>query len=248
MKSDLQILIFALACTLAAGCDVARSTKDVRETPEIKEAVQAEREGDYDKAIERYKDAIAHYPNTALPYIQLATLLDERKDYLGAVYNYRRYLEVSARSNEAGDVKVVEGRLAKAKQCLAAEYVSMVSASGPDTAVRLSQELEKLNARVVALEQEKGNLLSSNETLRVSIGKLNTEIASKNKVIERLKNSSSAGQGDKTYEVRSGDSLSQIAGLMYGDPSKWTLIRDANPTKVQGDRVKPGDVLVIPSL
>lgn len=247
MKSIYATLFCVFAGAFLAGCDLARPAEDINDTPEMKGAVQAEREGDYDKAIERYKDAISLYPKAALPYLQLAILLDQRKDYLGAVYNYRRYLEVSARNNETGESKKVAEHLVKAKQCLAAEYVSMVPATGADTTVRLMQNMEQLNKRIGVLEQEKSDLVSSNEALRVAVGRLNAEIASKNNIIMRLKNNSSSSTGDQTYEVKRGDSLSKIAEDVYGDRTKWTRIRDANPDKVDGDRVKPGDVLVIPS-
>jgi len=46
--------------------------------------------------------------------------------------------------------------------------------------------------------------------------------------------------------VREGDSLSRIADFVYGDPSLWPRIRDANRDKVNNERVRVGDVLVIP--
>ncbi len=52
------------------------------------------------------------------------------------------------------------------------------------------------------------------------------------------------------HRVEQGDSLYKLARQYYGDGSKWTLIRDANPSElgggVQGMRL--GSELVIPAL
>ena len=50
----------------------------------------------------------------------------------------------------------------------------------------------------------------------------------------------------QTYEVKSGDTLSRIAEIAYGDAKKWPKIKKANPDKIKDDRVRPGDVLIIP--
>lgn len=54
-------------------------------------------------------------------------------------------------------------------------------------------------------------------------------------------------QAPKTYEVRSGDSLSKIAKRVYGDAGKWRRIFEANTDKLKDpDKIFPGQVLVIP--
>ncbi len=54
-------------------------------------------------------------------------------------------------------------------------------------------------------------------------------------------------EAPKTYEVRSGDSLSKIAKRVYGDAGKWRQIFEANTDKLKDpDRIFPGQVLVIP--
>ncbi len=50
------------------------------------------------------------------------------------------------------------------------------------------------------------------------------------------------------HEVRSGDSLSKIAKLAYGDPSKYTKIFEANRNILSDpDKIQPGQRLVIPN-
>ena len=59
--------------------------------------------------------------------------------------------------------------------------------------------------------------------------------------------STNGATASRTYEVRAGDTLSRIADFVYGDPTLWPRIRDANREKVRdGERVRVGDILVIP--
>jgi nucleoid-associated protein YgaU len=53
----------------------------------------------------------------------------------------------------------------------------------------------------------------------------------------------------RTYEVQQGDSLWKIAKHVYGDGNKWKTIAEANVELIPNpDRIKPGQVLVIPPL
>ena len=38
----------------------------------------------------------------------------------------------------------------------------------------------------------------------------------------------------------------KIAEYAYGDRTLWPRIRDANPDKIKDERVKVGDILIIP--
>ena len=53
----------------------------------------------------------------------------------------------------------------------------------------------------------------------------------------------------RTYQVRSGDTLSRIAGSVYGDAGKWRKIYDANRDQMKNETdIKIGQSLVIPAL
>lgn len=56
------------------------------------------------------------------------------------------------------------------------------------------------------------------------------------------------GSAVQTYTVRSGDTLSHIAQQFYGKASEWNAIYAANRDQLDNpDRIKPGQVLVIPA-
>lgn len=57
-----------------------------------------------------------------------------------------------------------------------------------------------------------------------------------------------APQGERTYTVKSGDTLSRIAKEMLGDANAYTDIFNANRDQLSDpDKIKPGQVLKIPT-
>lgn len=55
-------------------------------------------------------------------------------------------------------------------------------------------------------------------------------------------------QGDRTYTVAQGDTLSHIARRFYGKASQWPAIYAANRDQLDDpDRILPGQVLRIPA-
>lgn len=58
---------------------------------------------------------------------------------------------------------------------------------------------------------------------------------------------STGGQGERTYTVKSGDTLSKIAKEMLGDTNAYMDIFNANKHQLSDpDKIKPGQVLKIP--
>lgn len=58
-----------------------------------------------------------------------------------------------------------------------------------------------------------------------------------------------AGEGEEnTYIVKSGDTLSGIAGELLGDANKWSELLEANPQITDPQLIYPGDALVVPGL
>ena len=57
-----------------------------------------------------------------------------------------------------------------------------------------------------------------------------------------------AAAASRTYTVRSGDTLSEIAGKFYGNPARWTWIYAANRSKIHNpNSIYVGEKLTIPN-
>ena len=51
----------------------------------------------------------------------------------------------------------------------------------------------------------------------------------------------------RTYTIKSGDSLSKIAKQYYGDAQEWQKIYQANKDKIKNpDLIHPGQTIIIP--
>ena len=272
MKIHLLFSLPAVMLLLAAGCDVSagRGVSPDQSRP-MREALAAERIGEFDKALVHYDEVIALYPRYAMPYLQIAIILHEKKkNYIGAIYNYDKYTHLAEPGRDGGNIAIVSNRMAKARQLLIAQCAKTISNGSADRNVQMLSNIARLNEKVSQLEGDKRKLAESNDVLRAEIVARDNRITRQALLIERMKSSTGADapksgrnlagivqyqtfdneDGTKTsvqtYEVKSGDTLSRIAEIAYGDASKWPRIKKANPDKIKDDRVRPGDVLIIP--
>jgi nucleoid-associated protein YgaU len=55
------------------------------------------------------------------------------------------------------------------------------------------------------------------------------------------------GGDSQPYEIKSGDNLSKVSKLFYGDPNKYEQIAKANNIS-NPDRIQPGQKINVPSL
>ena len=272
MKTHLLFSLPIALIVLAVGCDMSAGKGGAPEQSRpMRDALEAERLGDFDKALAHYDEVIALYPRYAMPYLQIAIILHEKKkDYIGAIYNYDKYTHLAERERDGGNIAIVSNRMLKARQLLNAQCANAISKGSADKNVQIMSTIAELNAKVTALEAQKKTLANSNDVLRAELVARDNRITRQGLLIERMKSSSEAEaprsgsnlagivqyqtfsneDGTKTsvqtYEVKSGDTLSRIAEIAYGDASKWPRIKKANSDKIKDDRVRPGDVLIIP--
>ena len=80
-----------------AGCSRSVAWLDKRdlELPLMQRAAARAGEGDVDSAIRLYVKALEQDPTAARGHLDVALLMhDYTKDYVGAIYHYRRYLDL----------------------------------------------------------------------------------------------------------------------------------------------------------
>ncbi len=260
-RSTLAILLGVL--TLSCGCrrSVALQDASDRKYPAMRQARARAEAGDLDGAIVRYQEVLLQAPRLASAHLELALLLhDYRRDYIGAIYHYRRYLEMRQESEKR---QMIADRLQVAEQLLAAQAVKKLAPGDAGGQVLLLQQIDGLNQRLNQAEGEKARLADERDKLAAKVQELQGRVTRLQRGVDRLQSpgEASAGArrslsglatppamvGKRTYEVKEGDSLSRIADSVYGDPALWPRIRDANRDKVRnGERVRVGDVLTIP--
>ena len=257
-------------CLLSALAPIAcrRSVADIEsgehQHPTLRQARACEQAGDFGRALALYNEVLFQSPGAASAHLQAALIYhDQVKDYIEAIHHYRRYLALRPKTEKQA---MIAGRIQKAEQLLAMQSARKLSTSDPGGQVALLQQIDKLNASLGRAEAEKTRLTETNAVLARQIADLNGRIRRLERWVDRLQTTPETDDGaprrrlltqadgaaagataSRTYEVRDGDSLSRIADFVYGDPTLWPRIRDANRDKLRnGERVRVGDILIIP--
>jgi nucleoid-associated protein YgaU len=107
--------------------------------------------------------------------------------------------------------------------------------------------LAKEDATVDALDMQ-GNQLHIKATVvsEASKNRIWDAIKAVDPTFADLKHEIVVAQGDQTYTVKSGDSLSKISKLFYGDANQYMKIAKANNIP-DPDKIKAGQQLKIPA-
>ncbi|HSL21336.1 MAG TPA: LysM peptidoglycan-binding domain-containing protein [Vicinamibacterales bacterium] len=98
----------------------------------------------------------------------------------------------------------------------------------------------------------KGTVKSVDEKNRIwdaikSVPGWEKEVVADLRVTEAPAAAGKATSAQRTYTVKSGDTLSRIAKEFYGDAQAYTRIFDANRDQLSDpDKIRPGQVLKIP--
>jgi tetratricopeptide (TPR) repeat protein len=135
------------ACVL--GCrGVARLDALERAEPLMRQAEAKAEAGDVQGAVDAYTAVLDRAPRTARAHLDLALLLHDRvKDYVAAIYHYRRYLALRP-ATEKGNL--IEDRVRMAKQSFAA----MVLRENRGVAEIPEEQLRRLSDENVRLRRE----------------------------------------------------------------------------------------------
>lgn len=226
----LSVTVLLLALFSAAGCRRSAAVLDKEEldSEPVRRALALEHEGKDDQAVRAYREILDTHPRVARAHLGLAFLLDKpNRDYIGAIYHYRRYLELRPHTEKRS---IIEERIRNARVALAAELFSQSS---------------EMTARIGDLDKE-------NRLLRLRIQELERDAAgtpgtSDRGGTARVRSAGASAPAFRTYRVEPHDTLIRIAKKIYNDPAKWKKIADAN-REALGNRqeIRIGQVLVIP--
>jgi nucleoid-associated protein YgaU len=248
----------------AAACrpsEVGAKDDADRRVPLAQKALEKKEAGDIDGAIQLYTMALDQNPTLARLHLDLGFLLhDAKKEYVGAIYHYQRYLELRPDTEKR---EMIEDRVRLAKQRLAATILK---------SDRWSEDRAKLEEESVALRQKVKNLSAENEELK-------RQVHDQVRRVEDLQKKLSVavvpppGRGPdgtrgvgstpvrgspmavvtntvgrvKSYQVAKGDTLQRIAAQVYGDGERWREIYKANVERIKDpNHLVSGQVLTIP--
>ena len=243
MKKSLLIISCAL---LLAGCGqksgAQLDTADEKDA-HVRRGLEQVRAKNWDEAINQFETALMKKPELGRPDLELAMIYQQHeKNYARAIYHYERYLEKRPLTEKRA---LIQDWIKQAKVSLAGE----TGVSGGDVSeelVRLTRENNLLRRQLEAAGgggatavANVRTILTQQPTSRPAPAPVATPIALK--PVEQA-------AAVRTYQVRPGDTLSRIAGSVYGDAGKWRKIYDANRDKMKSETdIKVGQTLTIPA-
>ncbi len=239
------LIVFALGGALLAGAGCgSTSLRDQREErdPLLKRAREKKNAQDIPGAVEAYLRAIDKRPQLARAHLELAWIYDhDLEDYVRAIYHYQRYLELNPNAEKQD---LVRDLIAHARISFAASLPDQ-----PSEAIRRISMLEQENATLRAqLESTPPARATASAAAPVAVAPTPAPVAQPAAPVAAKPATPSAPVTMTPYVVQPGDTLSRIAGKVYGDSRKWQQIYDANRSALPGgpQSVKVGQTLSIP--
>lgn len=248
----LRTVQFGLALTLAfatltiTGCSSSwRDTREERD-PLLRRARERRTAQDIPGSIELYQRALDKKPGLARAHLELGAIYDQnQRDYVRAIYHYQRYLELQPAAEKK---ELVQELIRHAHLSFAASLPDR-----PNEAVR---EIAMLKQEISALHQELERVragapapTSSSESRRLPAAAAATPalVPPAASASAGTPVAGSAGVTMESYKVVAGDTLSRIAGKVYGDSKRWPEIYDANRASLPTPQsLKLGQTLQIP--
>ena len=192
----------------------------------VQDADNKAAQGDFNRAVNLYEAALDDSPRCAEVHYKLALLYDDKlNDPVGALHHVRRYLALSPNGSHENDAKNSIQR---------DEIAALTSLSGDSVVTRA--EAARLRNENLNLHKQ---LDARGGTLQNVPGKGQT-----GNLATKTKDKKSA---ERTYVVRSGDTLASISRKFYKSSARWQRILEANKQSIQNPKkLTVGQTLVIP--
>lgn len=219
MPSRILLLLAVLTLT---GCDklITDKPKDKMALAETKAKAR-----EYSAAIKIYESALDGSSETAEIHYRLAVIYDDKlRRPADALHHFQRYLEM-----------LPNGEFAKEAEAYKKEATTKLLRSGTLGGPASQSELIRLKNENLSLQKQLLEAKQRAAALSVTAAKRAEETKSP------------LPPGAKRHMVQPGETLGTIALKYYGSKARSADILDANNVQLGGkDRIKPGQVLIIP--
>lgn len=230
MKRSDKFSAVCLLSILFLSILLATSSCDRMITPRnaqiLKDADAKAAQGDFLRAINLYEAALDDSPKCDEIHYKLALLYDDKmNDPLNAVHHFKRYLTLSPSGPHATD----------AKNFMKRDEVTMLTSLSGDSVVTRA-EAARLRNENLGLRKE------------IEDRSLKTRTAEKAQAADKPKKAIAVNKSeDRSYTVKTGDTLASISRKFYKTSARWKEILKANKDKIDNpENLKAGQTLTIP--
>ncbi len=238
-----KMIISMVALVALVGCSRENLTlkeREERNQVAFREAIQAEKQGDFAEAIKVYDNLILEQPGLASAHLSLARLFhDKNKDYVNALYHYRAYLKLASDTQKT---QLVQARINMATHMLAAE---MAQKADRDKEIQVllderNRSLKQLAVSETALATAKTEV----EVQKKTIDKLNLELIQLRKLVEQMRSDSLKAQGATRQQIQDDVAAAKAlaATVRETPPAPARPTRQVDTSKASIDEVR-ADIL-----
>ncbi len=238
------ILFFACALLLT-GCGKSGAQLDSADEKDsrVQKGLELVQQKNPDAAIQQFETALTKNPKLGRPDLELAMIYQQKKNFARAIYHYERYLEKRPLTEKR---VLIQDWIKQAKISLAGE----TGVSGGDVSEELIRLTRENNLLRKQLETAGGTPAATAVTsVKTILTQPPARSVPASAVAQAVEKAAPAAKPVRTYQVRPGDTLSRIAGAVYGDSNKWRKIYDANRDQMKTETdMKVGQTLTIPNL
>jgi len=207
------------------GCDRLGSSRYGQLT---QDADSKSAQGDFARAINLYEAALDDSENirNAEIHYKLALLYDDKlNDPVSALHHFKRYLALSPNGSHAKEVT----------NSIKHDELAALTALSGDSVIPRSEAAQ--------LRNENLNLRKELET-RTSASRMTQQ---KSQANDASSKKTASKKSDRTYVVKSGDTLFSISRKFYKSPKRWKEILSANEKNIHDPKkLTVGQTLVIP--
>jgi len=211
-------------CSLT-GCDRLGGSRYAQLT---QDADTKSAQGDFARAINLYEAALDDSENirNAEIHYKLALLYDDKlNDPVSALHHFKRYLALSPNGPHAKEVT----------NSIKHDELAALTALSGDSVIPRSEAAQLRNENLNLRKELETRTSSSRITQQKSQG---TDASSKK---------TASKKSDRTYVVKSGDTLFSISRKFYKSPKRWKEILNANEKNIHdAKKLTVGQTLVIP--
>lgn len=222
-KSPVFGVLIILLALAQSGCDRMITPRNAQIT---KDADTKATQGDFPRAINLYEAALDDSPKCADIHYKLALLYDDKtNDPLNAIHHFKRYLTLSPSGSHATD----------ARNFMKRDEIALLTSLSGDSVVTRS-EAARLRNENLGLRKE------------IEDRALKTKPSDKTQTPDKMKKAIAVkSAGNRSYTVKSGDTLASISRKFYKTSAHWKQILSANKDKIDNpENLKIGQTLTIP--
>ena len=242
-----------LLAVIHAGCGrsgLSEYEKRQRGNALFRQAINAEESGDIDGAIKLYKQVMIDEPTAYSAHFMLATLLhDHAEDYIGAIYHYKRYIELEPESEKR---ELAEERIKIAEHLLAPKIIRRVGDTSPALQqAHMLKEAARLNGIIARLEGEKAELSETVQKNEALLKELTAENAQLRKIVEKMRGEEFVEGQDRPLKERIGEQADsgKVGSTGFTKAELESLRREASGMKVESSSETPKKPVVeVPSV